>query len=112
MYFQIQRKFFLKTDLKVDSYYAAKQYYLMGYYYDQIVKDSDSAFKNYTISKNFYERIGDSSWVGRNLLNMGTIQKDQSDFFGSNQSKMTGIYRLVIIYWRPIIESFPTYRTP
>ncbi len=80
------RKFFLKTDLKVDSYYAAKQYYLMGYYYDQIVKDSDSAFKNYTISKNFYERIGDSSWVGRNLLNMGTIQKDQSDFFGSKET--------------------------
>ena len=44
------RKFFLKTNLKVDPYNAAKQYYLMGYYYDQIVKDSDSAFKNYTIS--------------------------------------------------------------
>lgn len=93
------KKFFLNPDFNVDSYNAAKQYYLMGYYYSQIVQASDSAFKNYTTSKNFYEIIGDSSWVGRNLLNMGTIQKDQNDFFGSKETLTEALK-----YLQPIID--------
>lgn len=64
----------------------ARQHYLMGYYFSEIVHDSERAFQNYTLSKGYYEQIGDSSWVGRNLLNMGTIQKDFNDFFGSKET--------------------------
>ncbi|MCL6267782.1 tetratricopeptide repeat-containing sensor histidine kinase [Flagellimonas myxillae] len=70
----------------LDSYYIAKQRYLMGYYFSEIVHNSDKAFQNYTLSKGYYEQVGDSSWVGRNLLNMGTIQKDFNDFFGSKET--------------------------
>nr|WP_299214964.1 tetratricopeptide repeat-containing sensor histidine kinase [uncultured Allomuricauda sp.] len=69
-----------------DLYYIAKQRYLMGYYFSEIAHNSDKAFQNYTLSKSYYEQIGDSSWVGRNLLNMGTIQKDYNDFFGSKET--------------------------
>lgn len=62
------------------------QYYLMGYYYSEITQIPDSAFLNYNLSKSYFLKIKDSSWIGRNLLNMGTIQKDQNDFFGSKET--------------------------
>ncbi len=64
----------------------ARQHYLMGHYFSQTIHNSEKAFQNYTLSKGYYEQIGDSSWVGRNLLNMGTIQKDFNDFFGSKET--------------------------
>ncbi len=63
-----------------------KQYYLMGYYFGEVAHIPDSAFNNYNRSKNYFEQIMDSSRIGRNLLNMGTIQKDQNDFFGSKET--------------------------
>ncbi|MDC6364008.1 MULTISPECIES: tetratricopeptide repeat-containing sensor histidine kinase [Flavobacteriaceae] len=78
-----------------DPYNMAKEYYLMGHYFSEIVHDSEKAFQNYTLSKGYYEHIGDSVWVGRNLLNMGTIQKDSNDFFGSKETLTEAIQYLV-----------------
>ncbi|WP_180272272.1 tetratricopeptide repeat-containing sensor histidine kinase [Maribacter sp. 4U21] len=58
----------------------------MGYYYSEVVNIPDSAFNNYNRSKNYFERLMDSSRIGKNLLNMGTIQKDKNDFFGSKET--------------------------
>ncbi|WP_421823770.1 tetratricopeptide repeat protein [Flagellimonas oceanensis] len=81
--------------LVMETYYMAKQYYLMGYYYERIAKNPDSAFINYNSSKRYYQKYGDSSWVGRNFLNMGTIQKDFNDFFGSKETLTEAIQFLI-----------------
>ena len=64
----------------------AKQNYLMGYYYEIIAEIPDSAFVRYNRSKTYYQREKDSSWIGKNLLNMANIQQAQSDFFGSKET--------------------------
>lgn len=64
----------------------ARQHYLMGYYFDEVASMPDSAFNNYNSSKNYFLLMQDSSWVGRSLLNMGIIQKNQNDFFGSKET--------------------------
>ncbi|WP_431163280.1 tetratricopeptide repeat protein [Flagellimonas beolgyonensis] len=64
----------------------ARQHYLMGYYFDRIAKLPDSAFTRYNSAKNHFLQMPDSAWVGKSLLNMGTIQKDQNDFFGSKET--------------------------
>lgn len=69
-----------------DDLNKARQYYLMGYYHAEIAKDYEKGFLNYSRSKDYYGRIKDSLWVGRNLLNMGTLQKDRNDFFGSKET--------------------------
>jgi len=38
-------------------FYAAKQYYLMAYYYDKVIKRKDSAFLNYNLSKRYFLKI-------------------------------------------------------
>ena len=73
------------TQIK-DERILAEQYYLMGYYYAEILHLYNQAIENYTISKEFSQQLKDSSKVGRNLLNIGTIQKDQNDFFGSKET--------------------------
>ncbi len=69
-----------------DNFILARQYYLMGYYFGETSGNNDKAFQNYTLSKTHFEKINDSSWVGRNLMNMATIQKNQNDFFGSKET--------------------------
>ncbi|MBO0343011.1 tetratricopeptide repeat-containing sensor histidine kinase [Flagellimonas profundi] len=64
----------------------AKQHYFMGYYYDSFTSKPDSAFNHYNYSKNYFLQLNDSVWVGKALFNMGTIQKDQNDFFGSKET--------------------------
>lgn len=64
----------------------ARQHYLMGYYFDRVASLPDSAFNRYSLSNNYYLQLKDSSWVGKNLLNMGIIQKNQNDFFGSKET--------------------------
>ncbi|WP_419213636.1 tetratricopeptide repeat protein [Maribacter sp. X9] len=58
----------------------------MGYYYEQIAHIPDSAFLHYNLSKNYFTWIKDSIWTGKTLINMGAIQKDQNDFFGSKET--------------------------
>lgn len=79
-------KVFEGPSKNIDDYYLGQEYYLMGYYFSEVVRNSEEAFRNYTLSKGYFQKIRDSSWVGRNLLNMGTIQKDKSDFFGSKET--------------------------
>lgn len=64
----------------------ARQHYLIGIYFDKIAKLPDSAFTRYNYSKNYFLQLKDSAWAGKSLLNMGTIQKDQNDFFGSKET--------------------------
>lgn len=64
----------------------ASQYYLMGYYHDQVRFDYEKAFENYSAAKSQFELAKDSSWTGKCLLLMGIIQKNQNDFFGSKET--------------------------
>lgn len=64
----------------------ARQHHLMGYYFDRVASLPDSAFNRYSLSKNYYSESKDSSWVGRILLSMGTIQKNHNDFYGSKET--------------------------
>lgn len=89
-----------KHALKIKDYtMLSYQYYLMGYYHSEITKIPDSAFSNYNLSKNYFLKIKDSSWVGRNLLNIGTIEKDQNDFFGSKETLTEALH-----YLRPNVD--------
>ena len=63
-----------------------KQNYLMGYYYDKVAQKPDSAFLRYNNSRNYFQRINDSIWIGKNLLSMAIVQKNQNDFFGSKET--------------------------
>ncbi len=69
-----------------DDIFLGKQYYLMAYYFDKIANNSSETFQNYNTSKNYFSKKGDSSWIGKCLYNMGTIQKNKNDFFGSKES--------------------------
>ncbi|PHR86308.1 MAG: hypothetical protein COA80_19740 [Leeuwenhoekiella sp.] len=62
------------------------QNYLMGYYFEQVVQKPDSAFQRFNRSRFYYKQANDSSWIGKNLLNMANIQQTQSDFFGSKET--------------------------
>lgn len=65
---------------------SGSQYYLMGYYYDQVQSDYRKSFENYSAAKGQFELAKDSSWTGKCLLFMGVIQKNQNDFFGSKET--------------------------
>ena len=69
-----------------DKYHLGQQYYLKGYYFNIINQVLDSAFYNYNISKDYFYSAGDSIRVGKNLLSMGIIQQNSSDFFGSKET--------------------------
>lgn len=69
-----------------NDYTLGAQFYLKAYYFHNIAQILDSAFVNYNLSKNCYQRVKDSSKVAKGLLNMGLIQKNQSDFFGSKET--------------------------
>ncbi|SDE46460.1 tetratricopeptide repeat-containing sensor histidine kinase [Cellulophaga baltica] len=68
------------------EYNLGKLYYLKAYYFNHIEQNSDSAFVNYNYSKNQFQQINDSNWVAETILNMGLIQKNQGDFFGSKET--------------------------
>lgn len=63
-----------------------KQHHLIGYFYDEILINFDSAFYHYNLSKSNFLRINDSLNIGRRLISMGLIQKNQNDFFGSKET--------------------------
>ena len=64
----------------------ARAHYLIAYYFDEIEQNTDSAFFNYTLAKNYYQQIHDSVSTGKSLLNLAIIQKNQDDFFGSKET--------------------------
>ena len=75
----------LSEELK-NELFLARQNYLMGYYYEAIAQKPDSSFLRYNNSRNYFQRLNDSVWIGKNLLSMGIVQKNQSDFFGSKET--------------------------
>ncbi|RXG18371.1 hypothetical protein DSM03_1011053 [Leeuwenhoekiella aestuarii] len=70
------------------------QNYLMGYYFERVSQKPDSAFVRYNRSRYYFQKVKDNNWQGINLLNMGTIQKDQNDFFGSKETLTEAIQYL------------------
>ncbi|MBT2162674.1 tetratricopeptide repeat-containing sensor histidine kinase [Zobellia barbeyronii] len=77
----------LSNSLNVDkASVLAEQYYLMGYYFAEIEHDYNKAIENYSLSKEYFMRVKDSSLVGENLMNIGIIQKNNNDFFGSKET--------------------------
>lgn len=74
------------NNLLDDPHILAMHQYLMGYYFETIVQQPDSAFNHYTKSQFYYQQASDSSGVAKALLNMGGIQKEQNDFFGSKET--------------------------
>ncbi|WP_435314721.1 hypothetical protein [Cellulophaga fucicola] len=70
------------------------QYSLKAYYFKVIAQNVDSAFINYNLSKNQYKAVNDRSLIGKNLINMGIIQKDKSDFFGSKETIAEALHYL------------------
>lgn len=55
-------------------------------YFHKRRNEYDSAYYYYNASKNFFQKLRDSTSTGRCLMNMGLIQKNQNDFFGSKQT--------------------------
>ncbi|MGP1991329.1 hypothetical protein D9V96_005555 [Zobellia laminariae] len=77
----------LSNSLNVDkASVLGEQYYLMGYYFAEIAHDYNMAIENYSLSKEYFMRVKDSSLVGENLMNIGVIQKNNNDFFGSKET--------------------------
>lgn len=75
-----------KATATKNHYYQGKANYLKAYYFNKVRHSSDSAFYYYNISKNNFLMQGDSSQVGRKLLNMSYIQKGSGDYFGSKET--------------------------
>ncbi|MEP3211164.1 MAG: hypothetical protein ABJN95_18395 [Maribacter sp.] len=67
------------------TYFTGKASQALAYYFDtrQVY---DSAFFYYNFSKTSFLNLQDSSQVGRRLMSMGLIQKNQNDFFGSKET--------------------------
>lgn len=69
-----------------DRYYLGKAKYLFGYYFSDVVQESDSAFYYYNQSKNVFLQLKDSNEIGKRYMSMGIIQHDQGDYFGAKES--------------------------
>ncbi|CAM3545501.1 tetratricopeptide repeat protein [Zobellia roscoffensis] len=77
----------LSHGFKIDkASLLAEHYYLRGYYFAEIKHDYFKAVENYSKSKEYYIRVKDSSQAGENLMNIGIIQKNSNDFFGSKET--------------------------
>ena len=87
------------------------QNYLMGYYYEKVAQKSDSAFIRYNHSKIYFQQLKDSGWIGKNLLNMANIQKDQSDFFGSKETLIEALHYLDIENNNEMASAYSTLAT-
>lgn len=74
-----------KSSLLGDDYYMGRASHRLAYDFKSHGV-YDSAYFYYNISKNAFQNLRDSSQVGRRLLSMGLIQKDQNDFFGSKET--------------------------
>ncbi len=78
--------YLLKKALQeTNNYYSGKAYLNIALHYDGHQK-IDSAFYFYNLSKRHFQKLKDSSQVGRRLMSMGLIQQHQNDYFGSKES--------------------------
>lgn len=67
------------------NFFSGKARQGIAYFFKR-KNEYDSAYYYYNTSKNFFQKIKDSSSTGRCLMNMGLIQKNQNDFFGSKET--------------------------
>lgn len=86
-------------------YYQGKVNYLYGFYFDDIKYYPDSAFYFYNQSKNNFLILQDSSEIGKCLLNMGYLQKNSSDFYGSKETITSALQYLKIKNDRKYVTS-------
>lgn len=68
-----------------NNYFSGKASQCLAYHFKN-KSIYDSAYFYYNKSKNFFLNLNDTSQVGRRLMTMGLIQKNQSDFFGSKET--------------------------
>ncbi len=74
-----------KSQILNSSYFMGKASLRIGYYFKSH-QVYDSAYYYYNRSKNYFQKIKDSSQIGRRLLVMAQIQQDQNDYFGSKET--------------------------
>ncbi len=68
-----------------DNFYAGKANKNIAlFFYEN--QTPDSTFYRYNLSKSYFEKLKDSSQVGRRLTSMALIQKNHNDFFGSKET--------------------------
>ncbi len=80
--------------LNNDSY-QGQAAFNMGFYFDEIKKNSDSAFYYYNLSAFKYIRGKDSIEVAGSLLNSAIIQKNRNDHFGAKETLTEALKYLI-----------------
>ncbi|WP_298369421.1 tetratricopeptide repeat-containing sensor histidine kinase [uncultured Lutibacter sp.] len=79
-------KFLKKDNIKG----LAKQYSILGYYYNAN-SQRDSAYYCYNYSNEMYEALKDSAKTGENLTRMAIIQAELGDYDGSDDTALKAI---------------------
>ena len=79
-------KFLKKDNIKG----LAKQYSILGYYYNAN-SQRDSAYYCYNYSNEMYETLKDSAKTGENLTRMAIIQAELGDYDGSDDTALKAI---------------------
>ncbi|WP_203256230.1 tetratricopeptide repeat-containing sensor histidine kinase [Hyunsoonleella ulvae] len=77
-----------------NKHYNGRAFYNLGYYYDEFTTLSDSTFYYYSRAKNNFIAIRDSSKVGKSLLSIALLQKNQTNFFSAKESLTEAIIYL------------------
>jgi signal transduction histidine kinase len=72
-------------------YFSGRANFNIGYYYDELAIQYDSAFYYYNKSRSDFIRSSDSVFVGRRYLEMAILQKNQNDFFGAKETAIKAI---------------------
>lgn len=79
-------KLLLKKSHRINNYYfMGKSSQGIAYYFKK-KGVYDSAYFYYNQVKNIFQNLKDSSQAGRGLMDMGIIQKNRDDFFGSKET--------------------------
>ena len=75
------------------KYFLGKGYFNRAYNFKSN-QQFDSAFYYHNLAKSAFEEIEEFSQVGRRLLSMAIIQKNQSDYFGAKETLVEAIDNL------------------
>jgi signal transduction histidine kinase len=71
-------------------YFLGKVYFHLAYE-ASVAKDFKGAFYYHNLAKTQHEEIGDYAGMGRRLLSMAIIQKNNSDYFGAKETLVEAI---------------------
>lgn len=81
----IDHEFFKEALKRNNRFYSGKASYNLASDFKHLNR-LDSAFYYYNISRKFFEDLKDSNQVGRRLLSMAIIQKNQGDYYGAKET--------------------------